>query len=132
MPDQPKKRDPNQPLPKDGPKKSSFGVRLLKMLILGVVLLAVGTMTAYSREISTWPWNWNQADWQGYLFFMKLKAQDVQDRVEAIDWDHVKTKVTDTTKKLWGEAPGALDKIERKLGIKKETPAAPGAPGAPP
>jgi|SRR5579872_4771043 len=123
-----KKRDPNQPLSKDGPKKASFGVRLLKMLVLGVFLLVVGTMTAYSREIGTWPWSWQQNDWQGYLFFVKLKAQDVQDRVEAIDWDHVKTTVTGKTKQLWSDAPGVVEKIERKLGVKKDAPAQPGAP----
>src|SRR5580658_6917069 len=114
---EPRKRDPNQPTPKD-PPRSSFGAKVLKLLVFFVFLLAVGTMTVYSRQIGVWPWAWTQDNWKGYLTFSKEKAQDVQEKVENIDWTNLKTKATAETKLLWTEAPRVKDRIEEKLGMK--------------
>ena len=131
-------RDPNQPFPKE--KKASFGAKVLKFLVFVAFLLVLATMITYSLQIKAWPWEWTPEQWQGYLSFSKEKAQNVEDKVTSYDWDNVKTKVTGKTKELWTEAPGVLEKIEEKLGMKsggptKPAPTQPGAPaqpGAPP
>jgi hypothetical protein len=132
-------RDPNQPFPKDE-KKSSFGGKVLKFLVFVAFLLVLATMITYSLQIKAWPWEWTPEQWQGYLSFSKEKAQNVEDKVTNYDWNNLKTKVTGKTKELWTEAPGVLEKIEEKLGMKNSggTPAKPAdgqpaaQPGAPP
>lgn len=123
-------RDPNQPTPKDGPKKAPFGVRVLKFLFFVVFLLVLATMITYSLKIQTWPWAWTNEQWKGYFTFSQEKAEQAKDEVASYDWGNLKTKITGKTQELWNDAPEVKKRIQDKLSGKPTTPQ-PGQPAPP-
>jgi hypothetical protein len=127
MPDPKPPRDKNQPLPKD-PPRSSAGATLVKLVLVVALFVGVASVGLYSKEIGTPPWAWTQENLQGYALFMQGKATEAKARVEEIDWANAKTRFTDETKKLWGEAGDVAKRIEEKLGARKAAPAPGTAP----
>ncbi|MGE0709505.1 MAG: hypothetical protein AB7T09_16125 [Planctomycetota bacterium] len=105
------KRDPNQPTPKP-PKKSKL---IPKLLVSAVVVILLTWMGMYSVQVEKGPWDWEGSDWTGFLTFSRQQVEEARKKVEEVDWDAVKDKVTAKTKELWNRVPELEQKLEQKL-----------------
>lgn len=119
----PKKRDPNQPTPKPKPKKGGL---IAKALLSGAIGLCSVWMALYSMQLGKAPTSWDKAEWQGFLTFSKQQIQEAKAKVENVDWEALKDKVTAKTKELWSKTPeleASLDKtLARIRGGKSTSP----------
>jgi membrane-associated HD superfamily phosphohydrolase len=110
-----------KPVPKD-PPKGSFMKKVVVLISVGVFIFGGVTMKRYSDSIDRGPTNWDSTDWMNYLTFSRETAKDATDKMKAkiqsVDWDKVKTKITEKTKALWNKLAEMENEIEAKL--KKE------------
>jgi len=93
----------NQPTPKP---KASAGTKLVRMVVVFVLVLGLGSLGYYSAKLGSPPWSWSHDDWMSFLQFSKEKANVAKDRI------------SDATKDLIDRAPGLIRRIEEKLGTK--------------
>lgn len=100
------KRDPNQPLPKR-PKG-----RLKKLLALGLVLIAGAVVGGYSLHSGRPPWEWQQEDVQGIADYTQAQ---VKDAVASVDWEALKGKITEQTRRLYEGVPQLEQKLDATL-----------------
>jgi hypothetical protein len=110
----------NRPVPKDSPK-SSFVRKVIVLVSVAVFIFAGVTMKMHASTTGRMPWSWDGSDWKNYLTAAKETAKDttstLSEKVKSIDWDKVKTKITEKTKKLWNK----LTKMEEKIAAKLKT-----------
>lgn len=98
------KRDPNQPLPK--PKKR--GGLILKVAVGGGLLLVTVWGGLFYLEKGRMPWE----DPSGFANF----SQDqVNDAVASVDWESLKGKITEQTRKLYESVPALEQKLDATL-----------------
>jgi hypothetical protein len=116
-----KKRDPNQPTPK--PKKKKGGL-ILKVLLSGAIGLVSVWMALYSMQLGKAPNSWDKNEWNGFLTFSKQQIEDAKAKVEKVDWEGLKDKVTAKTKELWSKTPELEASLEKTLArIRGDKPA---------
>jgi len=108
----PKKRDPNQPTPK--PKKKKSGL-IMKVLLSGTIGLVSVWMALYSMQLGKAPTSWSNDEWSGFLTFSKQQIEDAKSKVEKVDWEALKGKVTAKTKELWSKTPELEASLEKTL-----------------
>tara|TARA_R110002072_G_scaffold143944_1_gene290030 strand:- start:40 stop:735 length:696 start_codon:yes stop_codon:yes gene_type:complete len=117
----PKKRDPNQPTPK--PKKKKSGL-IMKALLSGTIGLVSVWMALYSMQIGKAPTSWSNDEWSGFLTFSKQQVEEAKSKVEKVDWEALKGKVTAKTKELWSKTPELEASLEKTLArLRGDTPA---------
>lgn len=125
-----KKKISNQPTPK-APKKASFLNKVIMLGAGGVVAFALITMGLYSKSAGVPPWQWSGADWANWVTFSRQTAKDASDKMrekakqaheefQKIDWDNLKTKITEKTKELWGKLTKMEQDIEERLQREQE------------
>lgn len=105
------KRDPNQPTPKPPKKRSPIP----KLILSAAVVILATWMTMYSAQVGRGPWDWSGDDWSGFLTFSKAQVEAAKKKVQEVDWEKVKDKVTAKTKELWHKVPELEQKLEAKL-----------------
>ena len=112
MAEEKKKRDPNQPTPK--PKKKSGGL-IMRVIVSGVIGLVGVWMALYSMQLSKAPTSWSKDEWSGFVTFSMDQVKEAKAKVEKVDWDALKDKVTAKTKELWAKSPELEKSLERTL-----------------
>lgn len=117
-----KKRDPNQPVPKPKKKKSSL---ILKVLASGVIGILLVWMSLFSIEVGKVPTSWDGDDWSAFLSFSRKQLEEAKEKVEQVDWQELRDKVTAKTKELWEKAPDLEANLEKALAeLRGEKPGA--------
>lgn len=124
---QPENKKPklsNKPTPKEPKKaKGGFVSKLVTLISIGVIGFALFTMKQHADATQRAPWNWDNQDWVNYLTLSRQTAEtaakDIQDRVNKIDWEKIRAKITEKTQRLWNSAQDLEKRIEKRLDQEK-------------
>ena len=98
------KRDPNQPLSK--PKKR--GSLIVKLAVVALLLVGGAYGTLFYMTTGRLPWDAPQE-------FADFSRQQMNEAVSTVDWEALKGKITEQTRKLYDSVPDLEKKLDATL-----------------
>ncbi|MBL4845418.1 MAG: hypothetical protein JKY65_07830 [Planctomycetes bacterium] len=106
------KKKSDQPTPK--PKKKKGGL-IMRVIVSGAIGLIGVWMALYSMQLGKSPHTWDKDEWKGFLSFSKQQVEEAKAKVEKVDWDALKDKITAKTRELWAKTPELEKSLDRTL-----------------